>query len=418
MRIKVPNGIPPPIALLPRKGFNRTGKSTTVPTATSPRRLSQIAPLILQSEIRSMSVECDRIGGVNLAQGVCDTELPPLVGQGAVDAIHAGQNTYTRLDGIAPLRDAIAAKLATYNGIHANPDTEILVTAGATGALYTASLALLDPGDEVILFEPFYGYHWNTMLSVRAVPVAVRLHAPDWHLDLDRLRAAITSRTRALIVNTPSNPGGKVFTLDELQAIASLAIEHNLIVFTDEIYEYFLFDGLRHISLATLPGMAERTITISGLSKTFSITGWRVGYLTAPSDWVPTIGYFHDLVYICSPGPLQYGAAAGLVGLPHSFYADLAAEHQQKRDQLCAALTNAGLTPSIPDGAYYVLADASRIAGDTAAKKARTLLAATGVAAVAGSAFFASGGGEDLLRFCFGKRPPDLDRACDALRRL
>jgi aminotransferase len=365
-----------------------------------------------------MSVECDRIGGVNLAQGVCDTELPPLVAQGAVEAIHAGLNTYTRLDGIAPLRQAIAAKLAAHNGIQASPDTEILVTAGATGALYTASLALLDPGDEVLLFEPFYGYHWNTMLSIRAVPVAVTLHAPDWHLDLDRLRAAITPRTRAIIVNTPSNPGGKVFTLAELQTIAALAIEHNLVVFTDEIYEYFQFDGKQHISLATLPGMAERTITISGLSKTFSITGWRVGYLTANAEWIPTIGYFHDLVYICSPGPLQYGVAAGLVGLPQSFYADLAREHQQKRDQLCAALTDAGLPPSIPDGAYYVLADASRIPGDTAAKKARTLLAATGVAAVAGSAFFASGGGEGLLRFCFGKRPEDLDRACDALRRL
>jgi aminotransferase len=389
-----------------------------VSTATSQRRLSQISPLILQSEIRSMSVECDRIGGVNLAQGVCDTELPPLAARGAINAIESGLNTYTRLDGIAPLREAIAAKLAAYNGIQSDPETEILVTAGATGALYTASLALLDPGDEVILFEPFYGYHWSTLLSVRAVPVAVTLDAPNWRLDIARLRAAVSPRTRAILVNTPSNPCGKVFSLEELQAIADLAVEHDLFVFTDEIYEYFRFDGRRHISLATLPGMAERTITISGLSKTFSITGWRVGYLTAGSRWIPTIGYFHDLVYICAPGPFQYGAAAGLVGLPAAFYQDLAAEYQQKRDQLCAALADAGLTPSIPEGAYYVLADASRIAGRTAAEKARTLLAATGVAAVAGSAFFASGGGEDLLRFCFGKQPEALDSACAALRKL
>jgi aminotransferase len=389
-----------------------------VPTATTQRRLSQISPLILQSEIRSMSVECDRIGGVNLAQGVCDTELPPPAARGAVDAIDRGLNTYTRLDGIAPLRAAIAAKLSAFNGIRADPETEILVTSGATGALYTAALALLDPGDEVILFEPFYGYHWNTMLSLRAVPVAVTLDAPNWHLDLDRLRAAITPRTRAILVNTPSNPCGKVFSLAELEAIAALAIEHDLFVFTDEIYEYFLFDGRRHISLATLPGMSERTITISGLSKTFSITGWRVGYLTASSRWLPTIGYFHDLVYICAPGPFQYGAAAGLVGLPAAFYSDLAREYQQKRDQLCAALTDAGLAPSVPEGAYYVLADATRIAGRTAAEKARTLLAATGVAAVAGSAFFASDGGENLLRFCFGKQPEALDRACAALRKL
>lgn len=382
------------------------------------RGLSQIAPLIIQSEIRSMSVECDRIGGVNLAQGVCDTELPPLVGQAAIDAIQTGLNTYTRLDGIAPLREAIAAKLATYNGIHADPETEVLVTAGATGALYTACLALLDPGDEVILFEPFYGYHWNTMLSLRLVPVAVTLSAPDWELDVERLRQSITPRTRAIIVNTPSNPCGKVFSLAELQAIADLAIEHDLFVFTDEIYEYFRFDNNRHISMATLPGMSERTITISGLSKTFSITGWRVGYLTASSKWIPTIGYFHDLVYICAPGPFQYGAVAGLVGLPRSLYDDMAIEYQQKRDQLCAALRDAGLPASTPQGAYYVLADASRIPGATAAIKSRTLLAATGVAAVAGSAFFVSKGGEDLLRFCFGKRPEDLDRACAALRKL
>jgi aminotransferase len=389
-----------------------------MPTATGQRRLSQIAPLILQSEIRSMSVECERVGGVNLAQGVCDTELPPLVAQGAIEAINSGRNTYTRLDGIAPLREAISGKLAAFNGIRANPDTEILVTAGATGALYAASLALLDPGDEIILFEPFYGYHWNTMLSLRAVPVAVPLHAPEWQFDVARLRESITPRTRAILVNTPSNPCGKVFSLEELEAIAELAIEHDLFVFTDEVYEHFVFDGNRHSSIATLPGMFKRTITICGLSKTFSVTGWRVGYLAASREWVPTIGYFHDLVYICAPSPLQYGAAAGLIGLPASYYSDLASEYQQKRDQLCSALADAGLPPSIPAGAYYVLADASRIPGNTAALKARALLAATGVAAVAGSAFFAFGGGEDLLRFCFGKKPEALDRACSALRRL
>jgi aminotransferase len=387
-----------------------------VPKVRNQRCLSQIAPLVIQSEIRAMSVECDRIGGVNLAQGVCDTELPPLVAQGAIDAIDAGKNRYTRLDGIGILRDAIAAKLGAYNGIHADPNTEILVTAGATGALYTACLALLNPGDEVILFEPFYGYHWNTMLSLRAMPVAVPLSAPAWHLDIERLRKAINPRTKAILVNTPSNPCGKIFSLEELEAIADIAIEHDLFVFTDEIYEYFRFDDNRHISIATLPDMSERTITISGLSKTFSITGWRVGYVTASSKWIPTIGYFHDLVYICAPGPSQYGAAAGLIGLPQSFYDELASEYQQKRDQLCAALRDAGMPAATPTGAYYVLADASRIPGQTAAIKARTLLAATGVASVAGSAFFASGGGEDMLRFCFGKRAEDLDRACAALR--
>ncbi len=378
-------------------------------------QLSAIAPHVVQSEIRSMSVECDRVGGINMAQGICDTAVPLPVVEGAIAAIHAGHNIYTRLDGIASLRSAIAAHLERSNGIVADPEREILVTNGATGAFYAASLALLNPGDEVLLFEPFYGYHWNTLRALRVEPVAVPLDAPDWSLDLDRVKQAITARTRAIVVNTPANPTGKVFTREDLDGLAALAIEHNLIVFTDEIYEHFVYDGREHVSLATLPGMRERTVTISGLSKTFSITGWRVGYLVANPEWSPAIGYFHDLVYVCSPAPLQHGAAAGLFDLQQSFYDQLAAEHQTKRDRVCAALNEAGLTPSVPGGAYYVLADATRIPGATAAEKARALLAATGVASVAGSAFFSSGG-QNLLRFCFGKKDADLERACAALR--
>ena len=382
-------------------------------------RLSDIAPAVIQSEIRAMSVECDRVGGINLAQGICDTELPLPVANGAIDAIHAGHNIYTRLDGIATLRQSISEKLQQYNGISADPDTQVLVTNGATGALYASLLALLNPGDEVIVFEPFYGYHVSTLISLRIQPVIVPLTQPNWQLDLDALRNAITPRTRAIIVNTPSNPSGKIFTQAECQAVADIALQQDLFVFTDEIYEYFLFDGNRHISLATLPGMAERTITISGLSKTFSITGWRIGYLAADAQWISAIGYFHDLTYVCSPAPLQYGAAEGLRQLQNSaFYTSLSTEYQLKRDQLCAALSDSGLTPSIPDGAYYVLADASRIAGATAREKARTLLATTGVAAVAGSAFFTNGRGENILRFCFGKKPADLDQACAALRSI
>jgi aminotransferase len=375
---------------------------------------SQIAPLIIQSEIRAMSVECERVGGINMAQGICDTELPAQVAEGAIEAIHQGRNIYTRLDGIAPLRAAIAEKLLRRNHLTADPDTQILVTNGATGALYSAALALLNPGDEVILFEPFYGYHWSTMLSLRVKPVAVPLEAPNWLLDLDRLRKSITPKTRAIIVNSPLNPSGKVFSRQELESIAALAIEHDLFVLTDEIYENFLFDGAEHISLATLPGMADRTITISGFSKTFSITGWRIGYLVASPKIIPTIGYFHDLTYICAPSALQYGALKGMLELPQSFYNGLATEYQMKRDQICTALTQAGLNPTIPQGAYYVLADAARVPGKTASERARNLLASTKVASVPGSAFFVSGG-ETLLRFCFGKRQPDLDRACASL---
>lgn len=363
-----------------------------------------------------MTVECDRVGGVNLAQGVCDTEVPSPVVASAIQAIHQGRNIYTRLDGIAPLRQAIARKMERYNRIVADPESEILVTSGATGALYAACLALFDPGDEVILFEPFYGYHVNTLLSLRIRPQPVALAMHTWEIDFDRLRAAITPRTRAIIVNSPSNPCGKVFTRAELEKIAVLAQEHDLFVLTDEIYEYFLFDGTEHISPASLPGMAERTITISGLSKTFSITGWRVGYLVADKRWLGSIGYFHDLTYVCAPSPFQYGSAAGLVELPDSFYTELSAEYQAKRNMLCSALADNGLTPSVPRGAYYVLADVSSVPGATAREKARNLLVSAGVAAVAGTAFFSVGRGENLLRFCFAKQDGELKRACDLLR--
>ena len=387
-----------------------------MPTAADKLRLSAISPGVVQSEIRAMTVECERVGGVNLAQGVCDTGVPSPVMTRAIEAIEQGYNIYTRLDGIAPLRAAIAGKLARYNGLSADPVSQILVTSGATGAFHAACTALFDPGDEVILFEPFYGYHLNTLRAQRVNAIAVQMAAPNWTVDSDALRAAITPRTRGIVINSPSNPCGKVFSRAELQAIAALAIEHDLFVLTDEIYEYFLYDGREHISLATLPGMAERTITISGLSKTFSITGWRIGYLAADPRWIPAISYFHDLVYVCAPSPFQHACAAGLLQLGDSFYSALATEYQAKRDMLCGALTEAGMTPSIPAGAYYVLADASALPGATAREKARNLLRATGVAAVAGTAFFAVGRGENLLRFCFAKRDEDLERACAALR--
>ncbi len=379
-------------------------------------RLSEISPGMVQSEIRAMTMECDRIGGINLAQGVCDTGVPSPVMTRAIDAISEGYNIYTRLDGIAPLRLAVSEKLARYNGIDADPDSEILVTSGATAGFCAACMALFNPGDEVILFEPFYGYHLNTLRALRVNAAVVPMAPPHWAIDFDALRDAITPRTRGIVINSPSNPCGKVFTRAELEAIAALAGEHDLFVITDEIYEYFLFDGAEHISPATLPGMAERTVTISGLSKTFSITGWRIGYLAADRRWLGAIAYFHDLVYVCAPSPFQHASAAGLMQLPTSFYEALATEYQAKRDRLCTALADAGMTPSIPPGAYYVLADASAIPGTNARERARTLLRQTGVAAVAGTAFFAENRGDNLLRFCFAKRDEDLERACHALR--
>jgi aminotransferase len=385
------------------------------PVTESRLHVSEIAPHLVQSEIRSMTVECDRMGGINLAQGVCDTELSAPVRDAAIQAIQAGHNIYTRLDGIAPLRAAISRKLADYNRVQADPETQVLVTSGATGALYAACLALFNPGDEIILFEPFYGYHVNTMLSLRIRPVAQPLAAGTWELDVDALRAAITPKTRAILINTPSNPCGKVFTRAEIEAIGEIAIEHDLFLLTDEIYEYFLFDGAKHTSAAALPGLAERTIMISGFSKTFSITGWRIGYLAADARWIPSIGYFHDLTYVCSPSPAQYGAGAGLAQLDQGFYEHLSTDYQHKRDLLCSALGRAGLTPSVPQGAYYVLADVTLLAGATARDKARSLLAKTGVAGVAGSAFYTRGRGENLLRFCFAKQDAALEEACQRL---
>ena len=387
--------------------------------------LSELAPRVLQSEIRAMSVACDAVGGVNLAQGVCDTEVPAVVMEAAERAMREGHNIYTRLDGIARLRRAIADKVERTTGLPVDAEREVLVTSGATGALHTAVQALLNPGDEVLLFEPFYGYHAGTLRASRCVPVTVPMAAPSagrtgWGLDPGRVREAVTGRTRAMVINTPSNPAGKVFTRAELEDLATIAREHDLFVFTDEIYEYFVYGDAEHVSPWSLPEMRERTVLISGFSKTFSVTGWRVGYLVADAKWLPSIGYFHDLTYVCAPAPAQHGCAAGLEALGRPFYAKLALEHEAKRAMLVEALRGAGMTPDIPDGAYYILADATRLEGSTAAQRARALLAQTGVAAVAGSAFFATRAGErnrgeDLLRFCFAKKDEDLEEACRRL---
>ncbi len=381
--------------------------------------LSELAPRVVQSEIRAMTAECDRMGGVNLAQGVCDTEVPAVVMEGAMRAMRDGHNIYTRMDGIARLRRAIAVKVALTHGLEVDPEREVLVASGATGAFHAAAMALLNPGDEVLLFEPFYGYHVSTLRSMRVVGVAVALREPDWGLDLDAVRAAITPRTRAMVVNTPSNPAGKVFTRAELEGLAAIAAEFDLFVFTDEIYEHFLYGDAVHVSPAELEGMRERTILMSGFSKTFSVTGWRVGYLVADAKWMGAINYFHDLLYVCAPAPFQHGCADGLEQLGKTFYARLAVEHELKRGMLVDALRAAGMRPHVPDGAYYILASMAHagLEGDTAAEKARDLLARTGVAAVAGSAFFAPGHGkgEDLLRFCFAKKDEDLMEACRRL---
>lgn len=380
--------------------------------------LSARCDAVTQSEIRAMSVECSRMRGINLAQGVCDTPVPPPVVQGAIDAMLQGRNTYTPHLGLRQLRQAIAAKQQRFSGIDVDPEREIVVSAGATGAMYCTFMALLDAGDEVIVFEPFYGYHVSTLRAVDAVPVFVPLQPPDWVFDIARLEAVVTPKTKAILVNTPANPSGKVFTQEELIQLAAFAERHRLFVFTDEMYEHFLYDGLTHRSMATLPGMRERTVTISGLSKTFSVTGWRIGYAICDPKWAAAIGNFNDLVYVCAPAPLQMGVAAGLLMLGDDYYLGLAREYEAKRDLFCKVLDNVGLQPRVPQGAYYVLADVSRLPGGSSRQKAMHLLQTTGVAAVPGSAFYHDQGGESFVRFCFAKEEPVLAEACSRLARL
>jgi len=383
-----------------------------------PLDISQRSKRIVQSEIRSMHIECEKVKGINLSQGVCDTEVPLPVRRGAQKAVEDGINSYTRYDGLAELRKAIAKKMREFNGIEADPDGEIIVSGGSTGAFYCACLALLNPGDEVILFEPYYGYHVNTLLAAEAVPSYVRLHPPDWTFSARDLEAAVTPKTKGIVVNTPANPSGKVFSREELGWIRDIAVRHDLFVFTDEIYEYFLYDGRTHVSPGSLPGMADRTITISGYSKTFSITGWRIGYSVSRAKWAQMIGYLNDLVYVCAPAPLQMGVAHGILELGPDYYRDLCAQYARKRDRICAALTNAGLKPCVPQGSYYVLADVAHLPGKSSKDKAMFILTKARVAGVPDDAFFHADPPSPFVRFCFAKEDDELDEACRRLEKL
>jgi aminotransferase len=365
-----------------------------------------------------MSVECEKVGGVNLSQGVCDLEVPEVVRKAAHAAIEAGQNSYSRHDGTAELRHAVAKRYERLLDRAIDPETHVVVSGGATGALYCACLALLEPGDEVILFEPYYSYHQSTLMATQAVPAYVPTKMPDWSFSLDDLENAVSDKTRAIIINTPSNPSGKVWSRSELEKIAAFCDKHDLFAFTDEIYEHFVYDGLEHISLASLPDMWERTITISGLSKTFSITGWRIGYSVCREEWAAAIANFSDLVYVCAPTPLQLGAAAGLMQLDDDYFRQLAEKYQAKRERLCSALTDSGLTPCIPQGAYYVLADVSSLPGEDSTERAMYLLHETGVASVPGETFLTGPEGKSIVRFCFAKEDEVIEDACQRLRTL
>jgi aminotransferase len=377
---------------------------------------TRLASLVI-SDIRSMSRACDAVGGINLGQGICDLPTPLPVADAARDAITQNKVVYTAPEGILPLRQAIQAKIRRCYGMDFDPVSEIVVTSGATGGFAAACLSLFDPGDEIILFEPYYGYHLNTVISLGLTPVLVPTRPPEWGIDFEALARAITLRTRAVLVCTPSNPCGKVWTEAELDRLAALLEAHDLLAITDEIYEHILYDGQAHVPLASRGKARERTVTISGLSKTFAITGWRLGYLTAPPELSRRITVTHDLLYVCAPTPLQHGVIAGL-GMPDSYYEDLGRSYAKKRDILCDALRDAGLTPYVPRGAYYVLADIRKIGAPNAKAAAMTLLERTKIASVPGTSFYADPVGETLCRFCFAKEDDVLEEAARRLRAL
>jgi len=369
------------------------------------------------SDIRSMSRACDAVGGLNLGQGVCDLPTPPPVAYGAREAIHENRSAYTAPEGIAPLRARIAEKIWKLYGLAYDPATEVVVTSGATGGFAAACLALFDPGDEIILFEPYYGYHLNTVIAFGLAPVLVPMLPPDWAFDVAALERAITPRTRGVVLCTPANPSGKVWNDSELDALAAICERHDLLAVTDEIYEHILFDGSRHVPLATRGKARERTVTLSGFSKTFSVTGWRLGYLTAPPEIARRITVTHDLLYVCAPTPLQHSMIAGLA-MPQTYYDDLSEAYDRKRDVLCSALADAKLTPYVPRVAYYVLADIRRLDKRTSKEAAMMLLERIRVASVPGTSFYADPVGETLTRFCFAKDDDVLDEAARRIRSL
>jgi aminotransferase len=369
---------------------------------------------VSQSDIRRMSRECESIGGINLGQGICDLPTIPELIEGACDAIAGSKATYSKFEGIDLLRERIAAKMERFNHVTVDAARDLVVTVGSTGGFACAAMATLNPGDEVILFEPYYGYHLNTLRLLGVVTKYVPLQQPDWSIDFDLLRRTFSKKTKGIVVCTPSNPCGKVFTPDEMQRIGALCREFGAWAYTDEIYEYIVYDGRHHVSMASLPECRDLTITVSGFSKTFSVTGWRIGYVAAPPRVSQPIGLVNDLFYVCAPTPLQWGIARALE-IGDDYYRQLATDYEKKRDMLASALEEGGFTPFVPQGAYYMLAGIPAEMKDDR-EAAQTLLHEARVASVPGSAFYASDRGKRLLRFCFAKDFAALEEACKRIR--
>ena len=384
---------------------------------TSRPRTSLKASQFSESVIREMTRLANAHGAVNLSQGFPDFPAPDAVKQAACEAILADVNQYAITWGAKPLRDAIAADAMARRGGTVDPEAHITVCCGSTEAMMAAMMAIVDPGDEVIVFEPFYENYGPDAVLSGATPRFVRLREPgttsggDWWFDREELAAAFSNKTRAIIINTPNNPTGKVFTRDELQFIASLCQKWGALAVTDEIYEHILYDDAEHVPMASLDGMAERTITINGVSKTFSVTGWRVGWTIAPADVTSAIRKVHDFLTVGAAAPLQAAAAAAL-SMPASYFAGLSTTYGAKRERLLGILENAGFRCIAPRGAYYIMTDVSTFGFPDDVTMARYLVTDVGVASVPGSSFYRDpSGGRSQLRFCFCKKDETLTAA-------
>lgn len=376
-----------------------------------------------ESVIRDMTRQAIEHGAVNLAQGFPDFAAPEEIKRAAQQAIEDDVNQYAITWGAKNFRAAIAEKFLEWQKIEINPEREVTVCCGSTEAMIASMLALLNPGDEIIIFEPFYENYGPDSILSGAVPRYVTLHPPDrtasdWYFDPDELRAAFTSQTRAIIITTPHNPTGKVFSRSELELIRDLCVEHNAIAITDEIYEHILYDGAEHISIATLDGMRDRTVTINSLSKTYSVTGWRVGWAIAAPELTDAIRKVHDFLTVGAAAPLQAAGIAAL-SLPRAYYDDLTEKYTERRNLLLAALREAGFHAYTPRGAYYIITDISGLNIGDDRTFARHMVREIGIGAVPGSSFYRHPEyGAHQIRFTFCKKIETLERAVQNLEKL
>jgi aminotransferase len=380
--------------------------------------VSHRSTLFTESVIREMTRLCQQHGGVNLAQGFPDFPAPDAIKEEAARAVREDVNQYAITWGAKRLRDALVAKTRGFTGLDYDPETEVTVCCGTTECMAATLLALVDPGDEVIVFEPYYENYGPDAILCGATPRFVRLREPDWSYDPSELERAFSNRTKAIVINTPGNPTGKVFTREELSHIAELCAKWGAIAVTDEIYEHILYDGATHVPPASLPGMRERTVTISGLSKTYSVTGWRIGWCLAPPPLTAAIRKVHDFLTVGAPAPLQEAAAVALQS-PPEYYANLADNYRKRRDYLLPALEAAGFRTFKPRGAYYIMTDISAFGAPDDVSFARSLVSGVGVAAVPGSSFYSDPvAGRQRLRFHFARRRETLEAAAKRLGSL